>query len=56
MNSEENACILIFNLMLIVIIIRINPFRMRPDTMHYGISKLLISECENERSCAVVLH
>lgn len=55
MNSHENACILIFHLMFIVIIIRINSFSLRADTTHYGNSKLLIFECEIERSCAILL-
>lgn len=55
MNSHENACVLIFHLMFVVIIIGINSFSLSADTVHCGNSKSLIFECEVELSDAVLL-
>lgn len=54
-SSHENISVLIFHLMFIVIIIRVNSFRLAVDTLHYGKSKLLIWGCGSECSHVIEL-
>lgn len=54
-SSHENISILISHLMFIVIIIRVNSFRLAADSMHYGKSKFLIWGCGSERSHVIEL-
>lgn len=55
MNLHKNAFLLMFPLVFIVIIIRINSFSLRADTIRYRNFKLLFLERENEHSHAVLL-
>lgn len=54
-NLHKNAFLLMFPLVFIVIIIRINSFSLGADTIHYRNFKVLFFEHGNEHSLAVLL-